>query len=326
MMKPVLPMLALLFALAAGASLIQPAAAQSYPSKPVRWVVPFAAGGPTDIVARKLAERVSLRLGQSVIVENRPGAGTLIGTEAVLNAPADGYTMLVTNTALVQMPALMPNISYVPERDFLPVAQICAVPLVLVANAELKANDMAALIAWLRANPSRANYASPGQGGTANIYGAELSRLLGVKVEHVVYKGEAPIVPDFVANRIQWYFATPSQVWPFVQQGKARPIGVTGTDRLAKMPDVPTMTQLGFPSFETVGWFAMFAPVKTPRAAVERLSREVLAAAREPEFVRYLEDNMLVPKGVGSEQFAPEIARISTIWSRMIRDNDIRMQ
>ncbi len=325
-MKPVLRMLSLLFALAAGVSLIPPAAAQSYPSKPVRWVVPFAAGGPTDIVARKLAERVSLRIGQSVIVENRPGAGTLIGTEAVLNAPADGYTMLVTNTALVQMPALMPNISYAPERDFLPVAQICAVPLVLVANAELKANDMAALIAWLRANPSRANYASPGQGGTANIYGAELSRLLGVKVEHVVYKGEAPIVPDFVANRIQWYFATPSQVWPFVQQGKAKPIGVTGTDRLAKMPDVPTMTQLGFPSFETVGWFAMFAPVKTPRAAVERLSREVLAAAREPEFVRYLEDNMLVPKGVGSEQFAPEIARISTIWSRMIRDNDIRMQ
>lgn len=298
----------------------------NYPNKAIRILVPFAAGGPTDIVTRKLSEQLAKRFGQPVIVDNRPGGSTLIATEAVLNSPPDGYTILVTNTQLVQLPALMPNISYVPERDFLPVAQICSVPLVLTTNALLPISDIASFIGYHRANPDKVNYGSSGYGGTSNIYAEELLRRYDLKAELIVYKGEAPIVPEILANRVQWYFATPSQVFPYINQGKLRAIAVTGTDRLSKLPNVPTMGELGAETFNTVGWFAMFLPARTPRPIAERLSKEVLAVTRSPEFTQFLEANMFGAKGIGIEEFAPDIARISAIWTRMIRENNIRIR
>ncbi len=301
-------------------------AADNYPNKPVRVVVPFAAGGPTDIVTRKVTELLSARLGQPVIVDNRPGGSTLIGTEAVLNAPADGYTVLVTNTQLVQLPALMPKISYVVERDFLPVAQLCGVPLMLTTHSKLPVKDFQSLIKYIKDNPNKTNYASTGYGGTANIYGEEFRRLYSLEAEHIPYKGEAPVIPDFISNRVNWFFATPSQVMPHITQGTLRPLAVTGSDRLAKLPDVPTMKELGAESFVTVGWFGMFLPAKAPRAIAERLSKEVLTVMQDPDLRKFLEDNMFVPKGVGIEEFAPEISRISATWSRMIKENNIRIQ
>jgi tripartite-type tricarboxylate transporter receptor subunit TctC len=309
-------------ALVGGAS----AQAQSdYPNKPVRFVVPFAAGGPTDAVCRRLAEDLFGRWGQHPVVDNRSGGNTLIGMDAVLKAPADGYNALVTNPTIVQLPSLM-KVSYDPYRDFSPITKICNVPLVLVTTNDYAAPDLNGVVRKLQEVSDGTSYGSPGFGGTQNILSEEFSRTFNLKAQIVPYRGESAVIPDLLTNRVHWMFATPSQVVSFVKQGALKAVAVTGTERLAKMPDVPTFEEFSVNSFRNAGWYGMFVSSSTPAGVVAKLSASVLEAVRADSFKAFLDENMWVPQGLGADAFKDELASMSATWVDLIKKNDIRIQ
>lgn len=247
--------LAFMAVLFAALSVLPAQAQETFPSHPLRIVVPFPVGGPVDVVSRKIAQQLSQRLGQPVVVDNRPGANTILGADLVAKAPADGYTMLVTNTGVVQNPWLYARLPYDLESDLLPVAQILEAPLLLAANGTLPYGDVAGLLDHERSHRGKTAFGSTSVGGTTHIYGEQLKRVGKLDTVHVPYKGDPPALQDLLGNRIQWYFATASQAAKFVANGRLKALGVTGTRRLASLPDVPTMAQAGLPGFETVAWY-----------------------------------------------------------------------
>lgn len=315
---------ALFSILATTPSLAQVAA--SYPAKPIRIVVPYGAGGPIDVIARKLSLQMSSRFGQSVIVENKPGANTIIGSDLVAKSAPDGYTVLMTNTSVVQNPWLFDKLPYDAERDLKPVMSVCEAPLVLAVNASLGVSSVKALVDYERAHAGKTNYASTSIGGTTNIYGEQLKRVMALDTVHVPYKGEAPALTDLLANQVQWYFATPSQVARFAKEGTLRLLAVTGYQRLALMPEVPTMREAGFEGFETVAWYGVFVPGKTPPEIVRKLSTEMVSLARDAEMVKFLRDNAFVPTGHDVEEFSKIVSDSGKKWGEMIRRNNIRIE
>jgi tripartite-type tricarboxylate transporter receptor subunit TctC len=303
------------------------AAQQDYPSKPIRVVVPFPPGGATDLITRRIGERLTQRWGQPVVVENKPGANTIIGTETVYRAEPDGYTLLMTSPAgLVQLPPLYPKLPYDPGRDFLPLTQIAEVPTALVVPVESPAKDVKELAAYLKANPGKTSYGSLGLGSTLHIYGEAFKRQVGADTVHVPYKGDAPAMTDLVAGRVQYLFNNPVSAIGFAKGGKVRILGVTGTQRLPAIPDVPTMAQAGFPGFEVVGWFAFFVHGKTPRPIVEKLHDALSEIIRDPEMSAFLRERGTLPTGIGLEEFARKVAEERRTWARLIKENDIRLE
>jgi tripartite-type tricarboxylate transporter receptor subunit TctC len=303
------------------------AAQQDYPSKPIRVVVPFPPGGATDLITRRIGERLTQRWGQPVVVENKPGANTIIGTETVYRAEPDGYTLLMTSPAgLVQLPPLYPKLPYDPERDFLPLTQIAEVPTALVVPVDSPAKDVKGLAAYLKANPGKTSYGSLGLGSTLHIYGEAFKRQVGADTVHVPYKGDAPAMADLVAGRVQYLFNNPVSAIGFAKGGKVRILGVTGTQRLPAIPDVPTMAQAGFPGFEVVGWFAFFVHGKTPRPIVEKLHGALSEIIRDPEMSAFLRERGTLPTGIGLEEFARKVAEERRTWARLIKENDIRLE
>jgi tripartite-type tricarboxylate transporter receptor subunit TctC len=306
---------------------VLPVAGQDYPSKPIRVVVPFPPGGATDLITRRIGERLTQRWGQPVVVENRPGANTIIGTEAVYRAEPDGYTLLMTSPAgLVQLPPLYPKLPYDPERDFLPLTQIAEVPTALVVPIDLPANNVKELAAYLKANPGKTSYGSLGLGSTLHIYGEAFKRQLGVDTVHVPYKGDAPAMTDLVAGRVQYLFNNPVSAIGFAKGGKVRILAVTGEQRLPVLPEVPTMAQAGFPGFEVVGWFAFFVHARTPRPVVEKLHGALSEIIRSPEISDFLKERGTLPTGIGLEEFARKVAAERRTWAKLIKDNDIRLE
>jgi tripartite-type tricarboxylate transporter receptor subunit TctC len=306
---------------------VLPVAGQDYPSKPIRVVVPFPPGGATDLITRRIGERLTQRWGQPVVVENRPGANTIIGTEAVYRAEPDGYTILMTSPAgLVQLPPLYPKLPYDPERDFLPLTQIAEVPTALVVPIDLPANNVKELAAYLKANPGKTSYGSLGLGSTLHIYGEAFKRQLGVDTVHVPYKGDAPAMTDLVAGRVQYLFNNPVSAIGFAKGGKVRILAVTGEQRLPVLPEVPTMAQAGFPGFEVVGWFAFFVHARTPRPVVEKLHGALSEIIRSPEISDFLKERGTLPTGIGLEEFARKVAVERRTWAQLIKANDIRLE
>jgi tripartite-type tricarboxylate transporter receptor subunit TctC len=304
-----------------------PAAAQDYPSRPIRVVVPFPPGGATDLITRRIGEKLTQRLGQPVLVENKPGANTIIGTEAVYRADPDGYTILMTSPAgLVQLPPLYPKLPYDPERDFLPLTQIAEVPTALVVPIQLPLKTVRELADYLKANPGKTSYGSLGLGSTLHIYGEAFKRQVGVDTVHVPYKGDAPAMTDLVAGRVQYLFNNPVSAIGFAKGGKVRILAVTGEQRLPAIPEVPTMAQAGFPGFEVVGWFAFFVHAKTPRPVVEKLHAALSEIIRSPEMSDFLKERGTLPTGIGLEEFARKVAVERRTWAKLIKDNDIRLE
>jgi tripartite-type tricarboxylate transporter receptor subunit TctC len=304
-----------------------PVVAQDYPGKPIHVVIPFPPGGATDTITRRIGERLTRKWGQPVIVENKPGANTVIGTEAVHRADADGYTLLMTSPAgLVQLPPLMPNLPYDPARDFMPLTQIAEVPTALVVPTQLPVKSVKELAAYLKANPGKTSYGSLGLGSTLHIYGEAFRRQVGADTVHVPYKGDAPAMTDLFGGRIQYLFNNPVSAIGAAKGGKVRILAVTGEHRLPAIPEVPTMREAGYPGFEVVGWFAFFVRAGTPQPIAEKLHAALSEIIRAPDMADFLRERGTLPTGIGLAEFAGKVRDERTVWARLIKENDIRLE
>lgn len=299
-------------------------AGSDYPNRPIRIVVPYAPGGASDVLTRQIADRLSKRLNQSVVVDNKAGGNTIIASEEVARAPADGYTLYSTNTSIIQTPLLY-TARYDEEKDFVPVTQYCTTPLTLAVKADLPVNSLDELLAYIRSRPGQTSYGSAGAGGTQHILSEALKQAAGIDSVHVPYKGETPLLTDFLGGRLDWYIATPITIMPHVRSGKVRLLAATGEDRIPLLPDLPTFKELGVPGLDVVGWYGMFAPAATPPEVVGRISKEISDIVRSPELAQYIEENGLIVSGADNAAFAEQLPYFRTTYRTLIKENDIKV-
>ncbi|TMH64893.1 MAG: tripartite tricarboxylate transporter substrate binding protein [Betaproteobacteria bacterium] len=258
------------------------ACAQPFPSKPIRLIVAFAPGGIADFAARSVSPRLADALGVPVVVENRAGAGGIIGAELVAKSAPDGYTLLVTSISHTINPSVVKTLPFDTQRDFAPVMLIADAPNILVVHPSVPAASLAELIALARARPGELNYASSGIGTSTHLCGELFKTMTGVNLQHVPYKGGGPAVADLLGAQVQLMFATLPTVLEHVRAGKLRAFGVTGSQRFAGAPDIPTIAEGGLAGYEVSGWSGMFAPARTPRAAIDRLAAETARILSDP--------------------------------------------
>jgi tripartite-type tricarboxylate transporter receptor subunit TctC len=291
-----------------------------WPGKPVRWVAPYAAGGFADIRARKLGIELAKALGQPVVIENRAGAGGVVGTDAVAKATPDGYTIGMGNlAALAVNVSLMKKLPYDPVKDLQPVILIERSALVLTAGPALPANTVQELIAYAKANPGKLGFGSSGVGGAHHLSGEMLKLRTGIDIVHVPYKGGAPAAADVIAGHLPMMFEMGYAAMPSVKGGKIRALAVTSTKRLPLLPEVPTMAESGLPGFESFNWQGVVVPAGTPRAIVERLNREFNAILAMPEQRDAILATASEPAGGTPEEFGELIRREIPKWAEVIK-------
>lgn len=294
-------------------------AQDAYPTRPVRIVVSFTAGGTTDIIARLVGQQLAERWGQSVVIDNRPGAGGNIGTEHVVRSPPDGYTLLVGSVGpLAINVSLFRNLPYDPRRDLAAVALIAGVPNVLVVPPDFPARDVPGLVAEAKQRPGQLSYASTGSGTSSHLSGVMLDRMAGTETVHVPYRG-AVALNDLIAGRVTFMFATIPSVIEQIRGGAFRAIAVTSATRSRSLPDVPTMIEAGYPDFEASSWFGIVAPARTPPAIVNRIAADVVAIIRDPRIERQMTNQGADPLGDGPDAFAAFIEREVARWSAVVR-------
>jgi tripartite-type tricarboxylate transporter receptor subunit TctC len=305
-----------------GASLPLAARAQEvWPSRPVRVVVPFAAGGSTDILARLLATRLADRLGQQMVVENKPGGGTNIAADYVVKSRPDGYTLLFGAAAMATNPSLLPSMPYDLFRDLVPIILVGRTPLVLTVHPELPARTLAELLALVRARPDGMNYATGGNGTIPHLATEWLRSLANVKLTHVPYRGQATAMPDVLSGRVPVILESIPPLLPVIREGALRALAVAEPERLAVLPDVPTIAESGFPGFSAAAWNAVWAPVGTPAAILARVNRESNAILRDPAVVARFAELGARPVGGTPEEMdrflRDEVAR----WREVVRNS-----
>jgi len=296
------------------------AAADTYPSKPIRFVVPYPAGGPLDTIARLLGQKVSESVKQPVVVDNKPGAGGNIGADAVAKSPADGYTILMGAVATHAInPTLYASIPYDPVRDFIPVTQVASTPNVLVVNPSVPAASVGEFIAYARANPGKLNFGSGSTGSAGHLAGELFKTQAGVEMTHVPYKGAAPAMNDLVGGQIQLMFDNLASSLGQVKAGRVRALAVTTARRTSLAPDLPTIAESGLPGFDINTWFGIFVPANTPREVVERLHAEFTRALALPD----VKERMLAlgaePVGSRPDEFAAYIRAEGEKYARLIK-------
>jgi tripartite-type tricarboxylate transporter receptor subunit TctC len=273
-----------IYLIAAGISAlasIASASALEYPARPVRWVVGYPPGGATDILARLIGQRLSERLGQQFVIENKPGAGNNIGTEAVVNAEPDGYTVLLVNPANFINATLYPNLKFNFVRDIAPVAAFNRVPNVMTVNQDVSAKTLAEFIAYVKANPNKVNMASSGNGTSVHLSGEMFMAMTGTKMQHVPYRGAAPAITDMLGGQVQVIFDNMPSIIPHIRAGSLRALAVTTAARSSQLPDVPTVSET-VPGYEASALFGMGAPKNTPKEIIEKLNGEINAVLSEP--------------------------------------------
>jgi tripartite-type tricarboxylate transporter receptor subunit TctC len=276
--------------------------AQGYPNKPLRLIVPFPPGGSTDLLGRAVALRLAEALGQPVLVDNRPGANTIVAYEATLSAPADGYTLLFESfNGLVLNPNLYTKLPYDAERDFAPVAQVATSGFIVVVNPSVQANTLQEFVALARANPGRINLASAGIGNSTHVAAESFLSTAGIKLNHVPYKGSANALPELINNNVQIMFDTPITSMPFVRSGKLRALAVSGAKRIVAMPDLPTIGELGYPGFNAGTYYSVVARRGTPQPIIDRLSNEIRRIAGLPEL-----RDVFAPQGIDASPGSAE--------------------
>lgn len=307
------------------AALATPAAQAGYPERPIRWIVPFPAAGAMDNIARTLGEEMSQTLGQSIVVENRPGAGGNIGAELVARSPADGYTMLIVANGMAVNPALYRKLTYDPIKDFAPVSLLAVVPNVLVANkAKTSAKTVPEVIASAKSQPGKYTYASAGNGTSIHLAGELFTSMAGVELLHVPYKGSGPAVTDLLGGQVDYMFDSITSAKPHIDAGKLTAIAVTTSKRSATLPNVPTVAEAGLPGYELSPWFAAFVPAGTPPAVVESLNRAMVEALRKPAVQKRLAAIGAEPIGSTPAELKQHLAKETDKWGKLIRTRGIR--
>ncbi len=302
--------------------------AQSYPSKPIKMVVPFAAGGGTDVLARVIGEKMTAGLGQPVIIDNKPGAAGLIGTDMVAKAAPDGYTIVMSlSNALLTAPFLYEKMSYDPQRDLTMVYQVAMGPLVLVVNPSVPVKTGPELQKYVAANRGKLAYGSYGVGAYPHLAGAHMSLTQNADMNHVAYKGESPMITDLIGGQIQMAYASALVAKPHIDAGKLKAIGVTGERRLSALPDVPTLAEQGMKdeAYRLTGWLAIAVPVKTPAPIVKRLADEIRKATQQPDVQQKVAAMGFELKDSSPEAFAAAYKKERPVWERLIKQSGAKL-
>ncbi|MEO8134106.1 MAG: tripartite tricarboxylate transporter substrate binding protein [Betaproteobacteria bacterium] len=296
-----------------------PAWAQPYPSRPVRMIVPFAPGGATDIIARTVAQKLGDRLGQPVVVENKPGAGTTVGNAEVAKAKPDGYTLLFAPTPFVISQVIYPTLPYDARRDFTPVSLLATSPFILVVNASITAKNVGELVALAKARPGTLTFCSAGNGTVPHLAGELFKFRAGVDIVHVPYKGGGPAISDLVGGQVNMMFATPIEVAQFVQSGKLRVLATTATRRLPAYPDVPTLVESGYPGTEVASFFGVLAPAGTPPEIVHKLAADLAAVMDLPDVRERFATQSAEANVQGPEAFARFLDAERDKWTDIVK-------
>jgi tripartite-type tricarboxylate transporter receptor subunit TctC len=289
----------------------------TYPLQPVRWIVPYAAGGATDVLSRLICQYLSDRLGQPFIVENKPGAGSNIGTQAVINSPPDGYTLLLTSTANAINASFDPSLPFDFAKGIMPVAGVARIPLVLVVNNELPVHSVAEFIAYAKANPGKLSIASSGIGTSLHLSGELFKAMAGVEFTHVPYRGSAPGLTDVMSGQIQGMFDNVTSSFELVRTGKLRALGVTTKDRSDTMPEVPPISD-ALPGYETSSFYGVGVPHDTPQEIVDLLNKEINAALADPAIKQRLGELGAIPITGDARQFGAMLAAETDRWRKVV--------
>lgn len=309
------------------AGAVQTAAADDYPSKPTRIVVPYTPGGFNDTLARTVGDRLAKAWKQPVVVDNRPGGNTVLGNNLVAKAPADGYTMLITPLPFSALPALYGGkLPYNALKDFSPVVWAASTQNALVVRNDLGISSVGELIAYAKEHPGKLNYGSTGSGSSNHLSMELFEAMTGTKMTHVPYKGSAPAVMAVLAGEIDVLFDNVPNVMQQIKAGKLKPIGVTGTSRAALLPDVPTVADSGVPGYEVNVWFGIQMPAGTPKAAVDRANQDILQILKEPEVVRQFREQGVEVVGGTPEAFAQLLQKEVPKWTKVIDDAGVKLE
>lgn len=301
--------------------------AQPYPTHPIRMVVPFSAGaGVTDIMARLVGQHLSASIGQQIVIDNRPGAGGIPGTEVVAKAAPDGYTLLMTNVALAVNLYLYPRLPYDPVKDFTPVTMVNSAPLLLVVHPSIAAKSVTELIAYAKSHPGQLNYGSGGVGSTPHLSGELFKSLAGIDVVHVPYKGGAPALSDLVGGQLSFMIENMPGTMPFVRAGKLRALAITSPQRSPLEPALPTMAESGVTGYEVIGWNGIVAVKGTPPAIVAKLNTEVVKILHAPEMRQRLAALGAEPVGNTPDEFGAFIKAEMARWGKIIKEKGIRSE
>ncbi|MBP8161229.1 MAG: tripartite tricarboxylate transporter substrate binding protein [Ottowia sp.] len=317
---------ALQLAALALASVAGAAHAQAWPSKPVSLVVPFPAGGTTDVLARALAERLSPAIGQPVIVENKPGAGATIGADHVAKAKADGHTLLIGAVHHTIASSVYKKLPYDFQKGFEPVTVIAMVPNVLVVNARTPAKNVNELVALIKAKPAEASYGSNGNGTAQHLIGTQFQQQTGTRLQHIPYKGSGPLATDLLGGQILMSFDTITPVLPHIKAGKLRPLAVTTAKRSPALPDVPTLQEAGLKDFDIGTWFGVLAPVGTPKPVLDRLSAEATKIIQSPDFRKRMDDIGAQPVGNSPAEMAAQIRSETDKFSLLVKAGNVTVE
>lgn len=303
------------------------ATAQGYPAKSIRFIVPFPPGGGNDTIARLIGQKLTAATGQQVLVDNRPGAGGAIGAEAAAKSPADGYTMFLAGVATHGInPNLRRKIPYDPLKDFDAVSLIASAPLLVVVHPSLPIKSVKQLVALAKARPGQINYASNGAGGSSHLAVELFNMMSGTKMTHIPYKGLAPALTDLLSGEVQVMFSSAVAMLPQVKAGKLRAIAMTGARRSPAIPDIPTVAEAGVSGYETGSWYGIVVPAGTPRVAIDRLSREIIAIVRAPEITSRLNDEAVIPVGSTPAEFSTHIKNELARWAKTIKQAGLALE
>lgn len=298
--------------------------AQQYPTRPVRFISPYPPGGGNDTLSRILADKLGELLGQRIIVENRPGANTIVGTELVAKSQPDGYTLILLPNSFATNPSFYPKLPYDTARDFAPVGQIAQSPQMLVAHPSVPARTLKELLALAKAKPGQLSYGTSGNGSTGHLATVLLSMMTGVELVHVPYKGTAPAVNDLLGGHIPLMTSSMLATLPHVRAGRLRIIALTTARRSKAIPEVPTIAESGVPGYEATLWYGMLAPARTPDAIIKRVNSELATVLKHPEVVEKLSTQAVEPHHTSPDQFAALIRTELAKWSKVISASGVK--
>jgi tripartite-type tricarboxylate transporter receptor subunit TctC len=301
-------------------------AAQAYPDRPVRIIVPFAPGGLNDVVARLIQPHLEKALGQPVIVDNRPGASGSLGTDAVAKAAPDGHTLVMVASSHTVLPATHAKLPYDAERDLAPVAMVGRNPLLFVVNAKVAAQSLQEFVALAKAEPGKLNYASPGAATQTHLVAELFAQAAGIKLQHVPYRGGAPTIMALVSGEAQFTVISPLVSMPQIRAGALRALAAGSLARDPQLPDLPTVAEQGFPGFEAIQWVGLLTTAGTPRPVVDRLNAEVNKALREPDVIDKLAKQGIAPAGGGADEFQRTIVSEISRWKDVARSANIKAE